>query len=100
MPLSLWFVEKVCHFFIIIIIIHFLKATESKKEAPAAVTAPAEAAPSTKAKEEPKPAAPPAPAAASPDNKSVGSTDNSSPSTSRKLEKRNSIQLFFKNLVK
>ncbi|XP_060749583.1 breast carcinoma-amplified sequence 1 isoform X3 [Tachysurus vachellii] len=74
------------------------KATEPKKETPAATTAPAEAAPSTKAKEEPKPAAPAAPAAASPDNKSVGSTDNSSPSTSRKQEKRNSIQLFFKTL--
>ncbi|KAF4078652.1 hypothetical protein AMELA_G00201660 [Ameiurus melas] len=75
------------------------KAAESKKEAPAAPTAPAEATPSTKAKEEPKPAAvAAAPAAASPDNKSVGSTDNSSPSTSRKLEKRNSIHLFFKNL--
>ncbi|MCJ8741855.1 hypothetical protein PDJAM_G00075530 [Pangasius djambal] len=73
-------------------------ATESKKEAPAAPTAPAEAAPSTKTKEEPKAAAAAAPAAASADNKSVGSTDNSSPSTSRKLEKRNSIQLFFKNL--
>ncbi|XP_047663381.1 breast carcinoma-amplified sequence 1 isoform X2 [Tachysurus fulvidraco] len=73
-------------------------ATEPKKETPAATTAPAVAAPSTKAKEEPKPAAPAALAAASQDNKSVGSTDNSSPSTSRKLEKRNSIQLFFKNL--
>ncbi|XP_053499463.1 breast carcinoma-amplified sequence 1 isoform X3 [Ictalurus furcatus] len=75
------------------------KAAESKKEAPTAPTAPAEATPSTKAKEEPKPAAvAAAPAAASPDNKSVGSTDNSSPSTSRKLEKRNSIHLFFKSL--
>ncbi|KAK3519003.1 hypothetical protein QTP70_016183, partial [Hemibagrus guttatus] len=74
------------------------KATEPKKEAPATATAPAEAAQSTKAKEEPKPAAPAAPAAASPDSKPVGSTDNSSPSTARKLEKRNSIQLFFKNL--
>ncbi|XP_053542281.1 breast carcinoma-amplified sequence 1 isoform X3 [Ictalurus punctatus] len=74
-------------------------AAESKKEAPTAPTAPAEATPSTKAKEEPKPAAvAAAPAAASPDNKSVGSTDNSSPSTSRKLEKRNSIHLFFKSL--
>ncbi|XP_053339335.1 breast carcinoma-amplified sequence 1 isoform X2 [Clarias gariepinus] len=71
-------------------------ATESKKEAAAAPPAPAEAGPNTKAKEEPKPAA--APAGASSDNKSVGSTDNSSPSGSRKLEKRNSIHLFFKNL--
>ncbi|XP_058266661.1 breast carcinoma-amplified sequence 1 isoform X7 [Hemibagrus wyckioides] len=74
------------------------KATEPKKEASATATAPAEAAQSTKAKEEPKPAAPAAPAAASPDSKPVGSSDNSSPSTTRKLEKRNSIQLFFKNL--
>ncbi|XP_046725974.1 breast carcinoma-amplified sequence 1 isoform X13 [Silurus meridionalis] len=73
-------------------------ATESKKQTPAAPTAPADAAPSTKAKEEPKQAASAAPAATSADNKSVGSTDNSSPSTSRKLEKRNSIHLFFKNL--
>ncbi|XP_058266658.1 breast carcinoma-amplified sequence 1 isoform X4 [Hemibagrus wyckioides] len=73
-------------------------ATEPKKEASATATAPAEAAQSTKAKEEPKPAAPAAPAAASPDSKPVGSSDNSSPSTTRKLEKRNSIQLFFKNL--
>ncbi|KAF5902075.1 nucleolar protein dao-5-like isoform X5, partial [Clarias magur] len=71
-------------------------AAESKKEAAAAPTAPAEAGPNTKAKEEPKPAG--APAVASSDNKSVGSTDNSSPSSSRKLEKRNSIHLFFKNL--
>ncbi|TSL61287.1 hypothetical protein Baya_6558 [Bagarius yarrelli] len=76
------------------------KATEPKKDAAAAAAATAEVAASTKPKDEPKPAAPAAPAAASPDNKSVGSTDNSSPSTSRKLEKRNSIQLFFKNLVK
>ncbi|KAI2649465.1 Translation initiation factor IF-2 [Labeo rohita] len=67
------------------------------KETPAAPPV-AEAAPPAKAKEEPKPVAP-APQAA-PDNKSVDSTDNSSPNMPRKLEKRNSLQLFFKNLVK
>ncbi|XP_073794557.1 breast carcinoma-amplified sequence 1 isoform X37 [Danio rerio] len=69
------------------------KAPESKKETPAPV---AEAAPLVKAKEEPKPAAPPAPQPAQ-DNKSVASTD-ASPNMPRKLEKRNSLQLFFKNL--
>lgn len=73
------------------------KAPEPKKETPAAPPV-AEAAPPAKAKEEPKPVAP-APQAA-PDNKSVDSTDNSSPNMPRKLEKRNSLQLFFKNLVK
>ncbi|XP_073794529.1 breast carcinoma-amplified sequence 1 isoform X9 [Danio rerio] len=68
-------------------------APESKKETPAPV---AEAAPLVKAKEEPKPAAPPAPQPAQ-DNKSVASTD-ASPNMPRKLEKRNSLQLFFKNL--
>ncbi|RXN13914.1 neurofilament heavy polypeptide-like isoform X2 [Labeo rohita] len=72
-------------------------APEPKKETPAAPPV-AEAAPPAKAKEEPKPVAP-APQAA-PDNKSVDSTDNSSPNMPRKLEKRNSLQLFFKNLVK
>ncbi|XP_050952959.1 breast carcinoma-amplified sequence 1 isoform X2 [Labeo rohita] len=70
-------------------------APEPKKETPAAPPV-AEAAPPAKAKEEPKPVAP-APQAA-PDNKSVDSTDNSSPNMPRKLEKRNSLQLFFKNL--
>ncbi|XP_049342393.1 breast carcinoma-amplified sequence 1 isoform X7 [Astyanax mexicanus] len=78
-------------------------AAEPKKEAPAAA-APAvpDPAASAKAKEEPKPAATAAATAAvtaaAPDNKSVGSADNPSPSIPRKLEKRNSIQLFFKNL--
>ncbi|KAL7864330.1 hypothetical protein AOLI_G00157500 [Acnodon oligacanthus] len=73
-------------------------ATEHKKEPPAAPAA-AEAAASVKVKEEPKPAVTATAAAASaPDNKSVGSADNPSPSVPRKLEKRNSIQLFFKNL--
>lgn len=76
---------------------HQLKAPEPKKETSAAPAA-AESAPVAKAKEEPKPAAPAAPAA--PDNKSADSTDNASPNIPRKLEKRNSIQLFFKNLVK
>ncbi|XP_057176032.1 breast carcinoma-amplified sequence 1 isoform X2 [Triplophysa rosa] len=70
-------------------------APEPKKETPAAPAA-AESAPVAKAKEEPKPAAPAAPAA--PDNKSAESSENASPSIPRKLEKRNSIQLFFKNL--
>ncbi|KAK7129296.1 hypothetical protein R3I94_017492 [Phoxinus phoxinus] len=70
------------------------KAPEAKKETPAP---PAVAeAPVVKAKEEPKPAVP-APQTA-PDNRSIGSTDNSSPNMPRKLEKRNSLQLFFKNL--
>lgn len=72
------------------------QAPESKKETAAPV---AEAAPPVKAKEEPKPAAPSAPQPAQ-DNKSVASTDNASPNMPRKLEKRNSLQLFFKNLVK
>ncbi|XP_067301747.1 breast carcinoma-amplified sequence 1 isoform X1 [Pseudorasbora parva] len=70
------------------------KAPEPKKETPAPPPV-AEAAPAVKAKEEPKPAAP-APQTA-PDNKSVGSTE-ASPNMPRKLEKRNSIQLFFKTL--
>lgn len=73
------------------------KAPEPKKETPAAPPV-AEAAPPAKAKEEPKPASP-APQAAL-DNKSADSTDNASPNMPRKLEKRNSLQLFFKNLVK
>ncbi|XP_056589952.1 breast carcinoma-amplified sequence 1 isoform X3 [Triplophysa dalaica] len=70
-------------------------ATETKKETPAKPAA-AESAPVAKAKEEPKPAPPAAPA--TPDNKSAESTENASPSIPRKLEKRNSMQLFFKNL--
>ncbi|XP_077075009.1 uncharacterized protein LOC143725962 isoform X7 [Siphateles boraxobius] len=70
-------------------------APEAKNETPAPPPV-AEAAPVVKAKEEPKPAIP-APQTA-PDNKSIGSTDNSSPNMPRKLEKRNSLQLFFKNL--
>ncbi|XP_066527895.1 breast carcinoma-amplified sequence 1 isoform X1 [Hoplias malabaricus] len=74
-------------------------AKEQKNEVPAAPQV-AEATSSAKVKEEPKPAIPVAAAAAAIvlDNKSVGSADNSSPSAPRKLEKRNSIQLFFKNL--
>ncbi|XP_059396373.1 tropomyosin-1, isoforms 33/34-like isoform X2 [Carassius carassius] len=67
------------------------KAPEPKKETPAAPPA-AEAAPVAKAKEE-------APQAA-PDNKSAESTDNASPNMPHKLEKRNSFQLFLKNLAK
>ncbi len=74
------------------------KAPEPKKETPAAPPV-AEAAPPAKAKEEPKPAGAPAPQAA-PDNKSADSTENDSPNMPRKLEKRNSLQLFFKTLVK
>ncbi|XP_062871822.1 breast carcinoma-amplified sequence 1 isoform X2 [Trichomycterus rosablanca] len=73
-------------------------AKEPKKESPATHAAAPEAGSSTKVKEEPKPAAAVAAAAGSLDDKSVESADNSSPSVSRKLEKRNSIQLFFKNL--
>ncbi|XP_052397337.1 breast carcinoma-amplified sequence 1 isoform X5 [Carassius gibelio] len=67
------------------------KAPEPKKETPAAPPA-AEAAPPVKAKEE-------APQA-TPDNKSAESTENASPNMPHKLEKRNSFQLFFKNLAK
>ncbi|XP_051517847.1 breast carcinoma-amplified sequence 1 isoform X2 [Myxocyprinus asiaticus] len=70
-------------------------APEPKKETPAA-PAVVEVAPAVKAKEEPKPATPAPPAA--PDNKSVASSANASPNIPRKLEKRNSMQLFFKNL--
>ncbi|XP_051946750.1 breast carcinoma-amplified sequence 1 isoform X5 [Xyrauchen texanus] len=71
------------------------KAPEPKKETPAA-PAVVEVAPAVKAKEEPKPATPAPPVA--PDNKSVASSDNASPNIPRKLEKRNSLNLFFKNL--
>ncbi|XP_051946747.1 breast carcinoma-amplified sequence 1 isoform X2 [Xyrauchen texanus] len=70
-------------------------APEPKKETPAA-PAVVEVAPAVKAKEEPKPATPAPPVA--PDNKSVASSDNASPNIPRKLEKRNSLNLFFKNL--
>ncbi|XP_076840109.1 breast carcinoma-amplified sequence 1 isoform X6 [Brachyhypopomus gauderio] len=72
------------------------KATESKKEGPAAPAA-AEVSSGVKAKEEPK-AATATLAVPAPDNKSLGSADNSSPSIPRKIEKRNSFQLFFKTL--
>ncbi|XP_076840105.1 breast carcinoma-amplified sequence 1 isoform X2 [Brachyhypopomus gauderio] len=71
-------------------------ATESKKEGPAAPAA-AEVSSGVKAKEEPK-AATATLAVPAPDNKSLGSADNSSPSIPRKIEKRNSFQLFFKTL--
>ncbi|XP_016354206.1 breast carcinoma-amplified sequence 1-like [Sinocyclocheilus anshuiensis] len=70
-------------------------APEPKKETPAAPPV-AEAAPAVKAKEEAKPTGP-APQAA-PDNKSAESSENASPNMPRRLEKRNSLQLFFKNL--
>ncbi|XP_073731621.1 uncharacterized protein [Misgurnus anguillicaudatus] len=66
-------------------------APEPKKETPAAPVP--ESAPIAKAVEEPKPAT-----LAVPDNKSVDSTDNASPSAPRKLEKRNSVNIFFKSL--
>ncbi|XP_051961055.1 uncharacterized protein LOC127628381 isoform X2 [Xyrauchen texanus] len=68
-------------------------AAEPKKETPAAPTV-SDVAPAGKTKEEPKPATP----TPAPDNKSVASTDNASPSIPPKLEKRNSLQLFFKNM--
>ncbi|XP_051515605.1 uncharacterized protein LOC127418807 isoform X6 [Myxocyprinus asiaticus] len=71
------------------------KAAEPKKETPAAPTM-ADVAPAVKTKEEPKTTAPTPPPAT--DNKSVASTDNASPSIPPKLEKRNSLQLFFKNM--
>ncbi|XP_026055489.1 neurofilament heavy polypeptide isoform X9 [Carassius auratus] len=71
------------------------KAPESKKETPAAPPV-AEAAPPAKAKEEPRPSTPVTQGAL--DNKSADSTENASPNMPRKLEKRNSLQLFFKNL--
>ncbi|XP_026055482.1 neurofilament heavy polypeptide isoform X2 [Carassius auratus] len=70
-------------------------APESKKETPAAPPV-AEAAPPAKAKEEPRPSTPVTQGAL--DNKSADSTENASPNMPRKLEKRNSLQLFFKNL--
>ncbi|XP_026103690.1 neurofilament heavy polypeptide-like isoform X3 [Carassius auratus] len=70
-------------------------APESKKETPAAPPV-AEAAPPAKAKEEPRPSTPVTQGAL--DNKSTDSTENASPNMPRKLEKRNSLQLFFKNL--
>ncbi|XP_052451105.1 neurofilament heavy polypeptide isoform X8 [Carassius gibelio] len=71
------------------------KAPESKKETPAAPPV-AEAAPPAKAKEEPRPSTPVTQGAL--DNKSADSTENASPNMPRKLEKRNSLQLFFKTL--
>ncbi|XP_059384386.1 uncharacterized protein LOC132118514 isoform X3 [Carassius carassius] len=70
-------------------------APEPKKETPAALPV-AEAAPPAKAKEEPRPTTPVTQGAL--DNKSADSTENASPNMPRKLEKRNSLQLFFKNL--
>ncbi|XP_052451102.1 neurofilament heavy polypeptide isoform X5 [Carassius gibelio] len=70
-------------------------APESKKETPAAPPV-AEAAPPAKAKEEPRPSTPVTQGAL--DNKSADSTENASPNMPRKLEKRNSLQLFFKTL--
>ncbi|KAL2103844.1 hypothetical protein ACEWY4_000712 [Coilia grayii] len=72
------------------------KAPEPSKETPAVAASP-EPPQGTKAKEEVKtapPTAPPAP----PVEKSVESAENPSPTVPRR-EKRNSIQLFFKNLV-
>ncbi|TRY99415.1 hypothetical protein DNTS_006586 [Danionella cerebrum] len=78
------------------------KATVAKKETAASTPAPAaaaEAAPPAKPKEDPKAAAA-APSAAqpAPDSKSETSTNGASPNIPRKMEKRNSLQLFFKNL--
>ncbi|XP_042606950.1 alanine and proline-rich secreted protein Apa-like [Cyprinus carpio] len=70
-------------------------APEPKKDTPAAPPV-AEAAPPAKAKEEPRPTTPAQQAV--PDNKSADSTGNASPNMPHKLEKRNSLQLFFKNL--
>ncbi|TRY99417.1 hypothetical protein DNTS_006586 [Danionella cerebrum] len=77
-------------------------ATVAKKETAASTPAPAaaaEAAPPAKPKEDPKAAAA-APSAAqpAPDSKSETSTNGASPNIPRKMEKRNSLQLFFKNL--
>ncbi|XP_078144675.1 breast carcinoma-amplified sequence 1 isoform X5 [Centroberyx gerrardi] len=74
------------------------KAAEPKKETPAPPAA-AEAVQTVKAKEEPKAAAKSAEAPV--DNKSVSGASQSGDDAAnvpRKLEKRNSIHLFFKNL--
>ncbi|XP_029911523.1 breast carcinoma-amplified sequence 1 [Myripristis murdjan] len=74
-------------------------AAEPKKETPAPPAAAAESVPTAKAKEEPKAAAK-SPEATT-DNKSVSGTSQSGDDAAnvpKKLEKRNSIHLFFKNL--
>lgn len=76
-----------------------LQAAEPPKDTPAVAASP-DPAQAPKAKEEVKaapPTAPPAPPAP-PMDKAVESAENPSPTVPRK-EKRNSIQLFFKNLV-
>lgn len=79
---------------------HHVQAADPKKATPAPAAA-AEAAQTAKAKEEPKPAAKSSEAAA--DNKPpavASQTGDDTASVPKKLEKRNSIQLFFKILVR
>lgn len=76
------------------------QAADSKKASPAPPAA-AEPAPAAKTKEEPKPAAKTSETNA--DNKpavTAVQTGEDSPTAPKKLEKRNSIQLFFKILVR
>lgn len=80
---------------------HHVQAADPKKATPAPAAAAAEAAQTAKAKEEPKPAAKSSEAAA--DNKPpavASQTGDDAASVPKKLEKRNSIQLFFKILVR
>lgn len=76
------------------------QAADPKKASPAPPAA-AEPAPAVKTKEEPKPAAKPSETTA--DNKAAvtaAQTGEDAPSGPKKLEKRNSIQLFFKIRVR
>lgn len=75
---------------------HHCQAAEPKKASPAPPAA-AEAAQTAKAKEEPKAAGKTAEAGA--DHKPVSGAPQSGDDTPKKLEKRNSFQNFFKNLV-
>ncbi|XP_028849934.1 breast carcinoma-amplified sequence 1 isoform X2 [Denticeps clupeoides] len=71
-------------------------APEQKKDTPVTAAAPPPEAPQgARAKEDPKSAPPATPPV--PDSKPAESAENASPSTARR-EKRNSIQLFFRNL--
>lgn len=79
---------------------HHFQAADPKKSTPAPAAA-ADPAPSVKTKEEPKPAAKSTEAVV--ENKAAATavqTRDDASSVPKKLEKRNSIQLFFKSLVR
>ncbi len=77
-----------------------MQAADPKKATPAPAAAAAEAAPTAKAKEEPKAAAKSSEPVVETKPASVASQADDSASVPRKLEKRDSIQLLFKFLVR